>query len=426
MVSVQSVSTRFNPITRNIMLVLGAALTLAACGVEDGENTIGGSDGEVIEGVYCATPKFAATGPSEGDLYVCNGYADSAFEYVACELNCNGDPSIEPIGRDTDGHIPFPPEVNDPTEGANNPDGVDLYACCDPAVEMAGAPGSVEGVEACVSACAYKACSEAEARFEALLADPNTWAACGPLTACQNRVKQSLEHYKGFIHDNFEACVASVIDADPGTEFKMPNPGCAEEIGAKPGCLIGAVLDISCHSVSIDFDSEFGSCAESPDQAPEVVPRSCDIEGEVEISDAAGFITKTFDSGSVSTLLYPCSDTLCPYILEDLSVEVPDIDAGAQDYTDLTVRLYMAAIGHTDGQDVEFPIGALRVRVSGNIVDAAGSVPFDVLTSNTAPVYATIDVIDAMTDEVTFTDFEFEAGSYTFVASLEPLMCEAP
>ncbi|WP_272005784.1 hypothetical protein [Nannocystis radixulma] len=260
---------------------------------------------------------------------------------------------------------------------------------------------------------------EAKARFEAMLADPETWEDCGGWEDCIDNVKASLEHYIGFIEKNFNNCVAATLDPDVGTVFEMGNPGCADG-GVTAGCIIAGTLDMSCNSVTIDFSSNDGVCIKAQHQPPEPTSRACEIkDGGGEVRGGEDLVIATFTSGSAVTHYYDCLDPECPFVLDGLGVEITDVEDGGVELSDITAELYVAAYGMSDGQDVEFPAGAIRVRVTGTMTDVTGSSPFDVVGATVSPTVGTHD-----NDLLELAGVHFEAGGYTFMAYIEPSECD--
>jgi len=399
---------------------LSLAVYLPACGVDEGEITIGtDATTAIVDQVLCAIPQFEATGgPSAGEYYACDGYVAGQFSYTKCLTGACSSAENVPIDGDTgDGEIAFPP---DPTDGG----GVDVEACCDPDIEGAGAPGSLEGTEACVSDCAHAACSEAIARFEAMLADPTTWAGCNILTPpfdadCIERVQNSLEHYKTFIHDHFGDCVASVVNSDPGSVLNMGNPGCTEN-AVKTGCLAGGVLDMTCNAVTIDFGSNAGTCEGALHQPPTLISQACEIDdggGEVRRSSGPP-LTATFRGGSAVTRYFACGAALCPFVLDGLELSISSVSDAGVTLSNISAELVVAAYGQSDGTDVEFDTGAIRVMVSGNKTDSTGTVPFVALGATISPATGTHD-----SNLLSLDSLQFEAGGYTFVAYVDPSAC---
>lgn len=282
-------------------------------------------------------------GPEDGENYVCEGKVAGFFKYHGCELVCPDleDPLEEVFidGNTTgDGEIPFPPE-EDPTEG--EPEGADVHTCCDPLIGGGGGPGAVEGAEACLSACGHAACNEAISRFEAMLAetdpDKQVWKKC-PGQTCRDNVWSSLEHFITFTKANFGKCVAAALDPGAGNEFKFDDPSCIENTPSvdRIGCLIHAQLDLSCDSVTIDFDSNFGTCTEAMHQPPDPpTSQACTIDvGGGEVSDAAGIESADFTGGSAVTRYLDCGESLCPFILDGLQVTIEDIEGGGVELSD--------------------------------------------------------------------------------------------
>ncbi|MCY1053914.1 hypothetical protein [Nannocystis sp. SCPEA4] len=410
------------------ILALGLNV-LSACGVDEGEESVGttsstgstdstdssGSTVPTTSGVtegpedYCANPKFADSGPASGESYVCQGHVEGDFSYNKCLTGACGIAESKPIDGDTgDGVIPFPP---DPASG----EGADVQTCCDPAIESDMDNGAEAGEAACISACAHAACNEAIARFQALLDDPATWAGC-PNQACEDRVKQSLQHYKGYVSQNFDKCLIAASNA--GSTLMMTNPGCTDTL-IKTGCLANGVLTMTCTSVAIDFDSNFETCEEAMHQPPEAVSQSCTIDlGGGEVRGGTEPVSARFESGSAVSRYFDCAESLCPFVLDGLDIAIEDIGDSAYELTNLTAELVVAAYGLSDGSVMEFAPGALRIHVSGEVDDGTGLVPFDAYGSNSATADGSHD-----SDLLSLGWVIFEAGGYTFSAYIEEADC---
>ena len=357
-------------------------------------------------GDYCAIPQFAdSVGP--GESYTCYGNVAGVFRYDQCGIGCAAvEKDIDGDEMDTDNEIEFP---GDPTETSEDV----VEACCEPSIEAATG-GEAEAEEACLSDCAHVACNRAISRFQALLDDPATDDAC-PTQNCRDRVKLSLEYFLGQIQSKFPNCVGEIAAGKP---FNIGSPGCGEDIG----CLKNGVLDVACTIDSVDFDSNSSTntCGESLSQPPTASRQTCnEMIGEIMISDDYSSITSVILRGSATGALFDCGETFCPYVFEDFALSMDDVQSSGYDLTDLNVDIFAFVVGQSDGEDLEFPPGAFRVRVTGNNTDTNGTTAFTGYASSTTTVIGRHANDVMILDEVVF-----EAGGYTFTATIDSSECE--
>lgn len=316
--------------------------------------------------------------------------------------------------------------VDSPPRQGEEEVAVEAKACCEPAIEGEGQTGLVEGNEACFSECAYAACIEALDRFIDLrdeTGNPETYGKCdqlyfqGLIDDCKARVETSFSYYVGFLQDNFAACVASIIDEDPGTVFSMGNPSCSEAY-VKTGCLIAGVLDMTCQS-QINFGAKGGVCTEALHQAPVSTSQLCVVGiGGGEVSNVATSESADFTSGNVVWRYFDCDDTLCPLVLDGLEVAIEDIESGSTELNDIRAEIIIAAYGLSDGDYGQFEPGALRLRITGTTPGVAGPVPFEYMGSNNNIVYV------AHASDLLSLSATFEDGGYEISAYIEEAECE--
>src|SRR5690606_14155099 len=111
--------------------------------------------------------------------------------------------------------------------------------------------------------------------------------------------------------------------------------------------------------------------------------------------------------------------SLCPFVLDGLEIEIEDVEDGGVELTNLTAELYLAALGVSDGDYMEFAPGALRIRVSGDMDDGTAITPFEAFGSNSAAADGSHHW-----DLLSLGWVIFEAGGYTFSAYIEEAECD--
>jgi hypothetical protein len=371
------------------------------------------SSGEEPEvGEFCAVPQFGS-GVGPGQSYTCHGNVAGFFQYNVCKIaNCQDveQSDIDGDAADTDHAIEFP---GDPTEGA--PDVVE--ACCDPDVELAE-DGIAQAKAACQSDCAHAACNRAIDQFKDLLDDSSTDDACMGLGGCEANVKKSLEFFLGQIQENFDQCVQIIGDGETSTKFGLGTPpGCGD---GNLGCLVLGVLDVNCSVDSVDFNSNTESCSEALAQPPTAERQGCEIVGgQIEISDDTASDEVEILGGEVVAALFSCGEAECPYVLETLTLRVDEIAFDGGIVSDVNVNLYIEAIGMSDGENVEFPAGAIRASVTGNYTDGTGSLPFSGVADSVETTFGRHANDTFELDEVVF-----EVDGYTFTAFVDEADCD--
>lgn len=407
---------------RAIVLLASVCVMSSGCGGDDGIMETLGTSGTTEPrppSAYCANPNFDPTG-GPGEYYACGGHVATDFQYHQCGIFVcpDGEDPREQVpidgGTTGDGMIPFPPTIETESDGG---EGVDVRTCCDPDIELDEEEGPDEGVTACESACAHAACLQAIARFDAMLNDPATWAAC-PGSTCVANVQESLTYFRTVVHDKFDICVQSVL-LGLGTSFEMGSPGCkysSESIG----CLLNGALNMTCESVTIDFESNDGFCEQAPDQPPVVNTQACTIDiGGGSVRDSEDLIHADFTSGEAVVRTIECAEAPCPFVLDGFDVEIEDVEGSGVDLTDINASLYIAARGLVDDGAVEFPAGSIRVRVTGDVDDGLTVEPFDVVGVSSWAAFGTYD-----SGLFSLGYVIFEAGGYTFSAYIEEAECE--
>ncbi|MBZ5714134.1 hypothetical protein [Nannocystis pusilla] len=367
-----------------------------------------------------------------GQRYGCAGAVQGELRFVVCDFNDEDEIDCEPSVESNqvilidseetegaDGIIPF--NSDDPTEGPR------VETCCEVGIE-ADPEGEEKGDAACLVDCAHAACSDALARFEALILDPpdDKCSEGTPppsqieINVCEDNIAQSVKYWRDKLLENFDLCVQIVADSGSGVTLNLGSAGCVQDLGVlKGGCFADAVLDLKCTSAEIDFETNTDNCTEAKNQPPTKERQSCVVEdSEIEITDGAAFVAPQA-SGTITTTDYACFDPLCVFMIDTLSLQVEDVVYGSSDLEDIEINLITPAAGMSDGSSVEFPPGSIWVRVTGNMVDVTGSVPFEVTAGNSITAFGRRDP-----DLIVVDDVVFETDTYVFTASVAESECE--